>query len=124
MIDTDPLAIDNAAEAELPAIHGDATEADTLRAAGVDRAAVVIVASERDDTNVLIVLRAREINPRVTIIAACTAGSQRQPPEPLRRRHRDRLRRLRRPPARNGRVEPRRRPGHELTCCAPARAST
>lgn len=75
VIDTDPLAIDNAAEAELPAIHGDATEADTLRAGGVDRAAVVIVASERDDTNVLIVLRAREINPRVTIIAACREES-------------------------------------------------
>jgi voltage-gated potassium channel len=71
VIDTDPVAIESATEAELPAILGNATEADVLRTAGVDRAATVIVASERDDTNVLIVLRARELNRRATIIAAC-----------------------------------------------------
>lgn len=71
VIDTDSIAIEGAVEAELPAIHGSATEADTLLAAGVDRAAMVLVASNRDDTNVLIVLRARELNPGAKIIASC-----------------------------------------------------
>jgi len=75
VVDTDPLSIESAVAAELPAIHGDATESDTLRAAGVEDAATVIVAAHRDDTNVLIVLRARELNPRATIIAACREES-------------------------------------------------
>jgi voltage-gated potassium channel len=40
-------------------------------AAGIDRAAMTIVATNRDDTNVLIVLRARELNPTMKIIASC-----------------------------------------------------
>jgi voltage-gated potassium channel len=75
VVDTDAMSIESAVEAELPAIHGDATETETLRAAGVDRAATIIVAAHRDDTNVLIVLRARELNPRAKIIAACREES-------------------------------------------------
>lgn len=71
VIDTDSIAIESAVDAELPAIHGSATEAETLLAAGVDRASMVIVASNRDDTNVLVVLRARELSRRAKIIASC-----------------------------------------------------
>ncbi len=71
VIDADANAVDNAVDSELPAIHGDATAEDVLRAAGVDRAKIVIVATNRDDTNVLIVLRAREVSPRAKIIASC-----------------------------------------------------
>lgn len=71
VIDPDPVAIESGTESDLPAILGNATETDTLVTAGVERASIVLVASNRDDTNVLIVLRARELNPKVKIIAAC-----------------------------------------------------
>ena len=71
VIDSDPTAIETAVENDLPAIHGSATEATTLLAAGVDRASMVLVASDRDDTNVLIVLRARELNREAKIISTC-----------------------------------------------------
>lgn len=71
VIDPDANAIETAVENDLPAINGSATEAETLLAAGVDRASMVLVASDRDDTNVLIVLRARELNREAKIISTC-----------------------------------------------------
>lgn len=71
IIDDDAGAIEGAVDHGLPAIHGSATEADVLLSAGIARASMVLVASDRDDTNVLIVLRARELNPKAKIIATC-----------------------------------------------------
>jgi len=54
----------------LAVVAGDATRVDVLRKAGIEDAASVVVAPQRDDTAVLITLTARELNPRVTIAAS------------------------------------------------------
>jgi voltage-gated potassium channel len=50
-------------------IHGDATDEDMLRKAGVDRAATLAAATPNDAVNTYVVLTAREINPRLRILA-------------------------------------------------------
>jgi voltage-gated potassium channel len=51
-------------------VAGSAAHQDALREAGIERAAALIVAPDRDDTAVLITLTARELNPATTIVAA------------------------------------------------------
>ncbi len=51
-------------------VVGDATRSDVLRRAEVQRAGKIIIATERDDTSVLVVLTARQLNPRAKIVAA------------------------------------------------------
>ena len=48
---------------------GDATQEQTLRQAQIERARGVVVATTTDATNLYIVLTARELNPKLTIIA-------------------------------------------------------
>ena len=51
-------------------VEGSATRTDVLAEREfVDRAATVIVALDRDDTAVLVTLTARQISPRVTVVA-------------------------------------------------------
>ncbi|MEM7415720.1 MAG: potassium channel protein [Gemmatimonadota bacterium] len=60
-----------AADAELPAVPivvGDATDDDTLLAAGIARAHGLIACSESDNENVVVTLTARQLNPRARII--------------------------------------------------------
>ncbi|CAL9501941.1 hypothetical protein SUDANB96_03493 [Streptomyces sp. enrichment culture] len=52
------------------AVVGDATRSDVLRQAEVQRAGKIIVATQRDDTAVLVVLTARQLNPTAKIVAA------------------------------------------------------
>jgi voltage-gated potassium channel len=54
----------------LAAVAGNAATQDALREAGIESAAALIVAPDRDDTAVLITLTARELNPKATIVAA------------------------------------------------------
>ncbi|MEW2358772.1 NAD-binding protein [Spirillospora sp. NPDC029432] len=70
VVDPDPRIVAEAAEAGLAGIVGDATRSSVLRQAAVDRARVVIVASARDDTSVLVTLTARQLNPGAKIQAA------------------------------------------------------
>ncbi|PRI16211.1 potassium channel family protein [Mycobacterium shigaense] len=70
VVDTDRSALEHAAAAGLVTVHGDATKSDVLRLAGVQHAASVIVAANRDDTAVLVTLTAREIAPKARIVAA------------------------------------------------------
>jgi voltage-gated potassium channel len=51
------------------AIKGDATRESTLSKAVISRASNIIVATGMDDTNVLIVLTARDMNPDMSIVA-------------------------------------------------------
>ena len=71
------VAIDPDEERAAAAVHcgvlglkGDATRNATLDAAGIERAASIIVSPGRDDTTALIVLTARRMNPHVRISAA------------------------------------------------------
>jgi voltage-gated potassium channel len=54
-------------------VFGDATNDDTLRAAGVDRAQALITALPKDADNVFVSLTARELNPNIRIIARASA---------------------------------------------------
>jgi voltage-gated potassium channel len=70
VIDQREDALERAQEQNLAAIHGDASNSATLRAAVIEDARAVIVAPDRDDTAVLITLTARELNRRATISAS------------------------------------------------------
>jgi len=54
----------------LAVVTGDATRRDVLRRAGVEQASQVIITTDRDDTNVLTTLTARQLNPHAWIVAA------------------------------------------------------
>ncbi|GAB2924775.1 potassium channel family protein [Rhodococcus aerolatus] len=70
VVDTDASVLDSAASLGLVTVHGGATKADVLRIAGVPRAKSVIIATNRDDTAVLVTLTARELAPDAVIIAS------------------------------------------------------
>ena len=67
VIDNDPNALERAGECGVAVLLGDAARDETLRAAHVDRAAALLVASGRDDSNILVVLTARKLSRDVKI---------------------------------------------------------
>jgi voltage-gated potassium channel len=70
VVDTDQKALADAAEAGMVTVAGSAARAEVLAEALVDRASTVIVALDRDDSSVLVTLTARQLAPRVTVVAA------------------------------------------------------
>ncbi|MFJ8081707.1 potassium channel family protein [Streptomyces sp. NPDC096205] len=70
VIDPSAKAMASAAAEGFETVSGDATRSDVLRQAEVQRAGKIIVATQRDDTAVLVVLTARQLNPTATIVAA------------------------------------------------------
>ncbi|MFD0363689.1 potassium channel family protein [Nocardia sp. GCM10030253] len=70
VVDTDVVALEAAANAGLVTVHGSATQSDVLRLAGAQNAAAVVVATNRDDTAVLVTLTARELNKAAKIAVA------------------------------------------------------
>jgi voltage-gated potassium channel len=70
VVDTDQQALDAAAALGLVTVHGSATRSDVLRVAGVQRARAVVVATNRDDSAVLVTLTARELAPKAHIVAS------------------------------------------------------
>jgi voltage-gated potassium channel Kch len=70
VIDGDANAIEEATRAGFTGIHGAAGRASVLEAARIRDAAAVIVATDRDDSAVLVTLTARELDPGATIVAA------------------------------------------------------
>ncbi len=70
VVDTDQVVLDAAASLGLVTVLGSATKSDVLRLAGVQNAASIIVAANRDDTAVLVTLTARELAPKAKIVAA------------------------------------------------------
>lgn len=70
VIERDAAAVAEANRLGFAAIQGDASRVVVLEEAGVRHAAAVIIASDRDDTAVLITLTARELNPSAMIVSA------------------------------------------------------
>jgi voltage-gated potassium channel len=70
VVDTDQSALDTASAAGLVTVHGNATKSDVLRLAGAQHAASIVVATNRDDTAVLVTLTARELAPKAKIVGA------------------------------------------------------
>lgn len=70
VVDQDQMSLDAASAAGLVTVRGAATKSDVLRLAGVQHAKSIIVATNRDDTAVLVTLTARELSPDAKIVAA------------------------------------------------------
>lgn len=70
VVDTDRGRLDAASALGLVTVRGDATQSSVLRTAGLPHATALVVATNRDDTAVLVTLTAREMAPEVTITAA------------------------------------------------------
>jgi voltage-gated potassium channel len=58
-----------AAEAGATGVFGDPSSEEVLSNAGIKGASVLIIATHQDDTNVLITLTAKDLNPRIKIIS-------------------------------------------------------
>jgi voltage-gated potassium channel len=70
VVDTEQSTLDAASALGLVTVHGSATRSDVLRVAGVPKARAVVVATNRDDTTVLVTLTARELAPDAQIVAS------------------------------------------------------
>ncbi len=70
VVDVLPQPARDANAAGLVAVTGDGTRREVLGRAEIGTARLVVIAVNRDDTAVLIALTARQLNPRVTIVAA------------------------------------------------------
>ncbi|MBC8496050.1 MAG: TrkA family potassium uptake protein [Anaerolineales bacterium] len=68
VIDQDKLAIEQCEQRELIYLEGDATENETLRQAGIERASGLVAALSSDADNVFVALSARSLNPNLTIV--------------------------------------------------------
>lgn len=77
VVDTDPVVLETAVGQGLVTVQGSATKSDVLRLAGVQHAKSIIVATNRDDTAVLVTLTAREIAPNAKIVAAIRESENR-----------------------------------------------
>lgn len=69
IIDINPESLERAAAAGYKTISGDAADAATLRAAGVDRARGLVAAVDSDEINIYVTLSARVLNPSLFIVA-------------------------------------------------------
>ena len=70
VVDPEPAAMDEANRDQLVGIAGDATRRGVLRQAGVEKATHVIITTDRDDSNVLVTLTVRQVNPDAWIVAS------------------------------------------------------
>ena len=70
VIDERPDVVEEATRRGFAGIVANASAQAALEAAGIRDAAAVVVAPDRDDTATLITLTARELNPRVRIVAS------------------------------------------------------
>ncbi|WP_374117471.1 potassium channel family protein [Streptomyces albus] len=70
VIDTHPQVVKAANGEGFAGVEGDATRSQVLVRAQVQRAKQIIIAPQRDDTSVLVTLTARQLNPRIKIVAA------------------------------------------------------
>lgn len=69
IIDINTESLHRAAREGHTVVQGDAAESDTLREAGVDRAAGLVTAVDSDEKNIYVTLSARVLNPGLFIVA-------------------------------------------------------
>lgn len=66
----DRTTLDEATAEGFVGVQGDARREDTLNDASIERASQVVVATNADDTTILVTLTARKLNPDAKIVAA------------------------------------------------------
>ncbi len=69
VLDVNPPSLEEAAREGLLVVHGNATEDETLRRAGIERARGLITAVANDADNVFVTLSARALRPDLPIVA-------------------------------------------------------
>jgi voltage-gated potassium channel Kch len=69
VITNDPHDSEEAAEEGFISLLGDATKENTLKEAQIIKAKSILIATNRDDTNVLIALTAKELNPNIRVVS-------------------------------------------------------
>lgn len=69
VIDLDPAAVEELHERSLHCLHGDATDEETLRRAGLERAAGLLAVTRDDPVNVFVTITARSLRPDLYIAA-------------------------------------------------------
>jgi voltage-gated potassium channel len=74
VVDPDAAAAQEANNGGLTVVVGDATRRDVLRRAGVANASQIIITTDRDDSTVLSVLNARQLNAHAYVVAAVREG--------------------------------------------------
>lgn len=72
VIENDPELAEEVSSQSIHVLHGDATNDDLLRQAGIERAWGLIVATGQDSVNLFVVLSARALNRNLTIVARST----------------------------------------------------
>lgn len=77
VIDRKPEAVEEADAADFLVVQSDATDEQTLRDAGVDRAAGLIATLDSDAANVYLILIARELKPGLRIVARADRDTSR-----------------------------------------------
>ncbi len=70
VVDTDRAQLDAASALGLVTVTGNATRSNVLRIASVPTARSIVVATNRDDTAVLVTLTARELSSTIAIVAS------------------------------------------------------
>lgn len=70
VVASDRSAVDEATRDGFVGVVGDARREVVLRDAAIDRAARIVVATNEDDTSILVTLTARRLAPHATIVAA------------------------------------------------------
>jgi voltage-gated potassium channel len=70
VVATDRLAIDEATRDGFVGVIGDGRREEVLHDAAIERAARVVVATDEDDTTILVTLTVRRLSPDCTIVAA------------------------------------------------------
>jgi voltage-gated potassium channel len=74
VVDENPVVLERAKSAGLVTVRGSATDSEVLRLASAQHAKAIIVATNSDDSAVLVTLTARELAPKAKIIAAVREG--------------------------------------------------
>jgi voltage-gated potassium channel len=74
VVDPDPAAVQEATNDGLTVVVGDATRRDVLRRAGAANASQIIITTDRDDSTVLSVLNARQLNTDAYVVASVREG--------------------------------------------------
>jgi voltage-gated potassium channel len=70
VVDPQQKSVRSANEDGLVGVLGDATRSDVLRRAEIERAARIVIGTQRDDTAVLVTLTARQLNKSAIIVVA------------------------------------------------------
>jgi voltage-gated potassium channel len=69
VIEDDPVKIQNLVEQGILVVEGDATQDETLKAAGIERARGLVSTLSTDKDNLFVVITARGLNPTMRIVA-------------------------------------------------------